>query len=177
MPEIRVSTPICENVKPLAEADALLEEQPRSLLHMAALAYARAGYGVFPCIPNSKDPATPHGFKDRTTEIATINRWWSKNPHYNVAVVPEDRGECVVDDDPRNGGDETLADLAARGLKLPKTRTIATPSGGQHLWFKGSLPGSTGKDGQQARPWLGHARARLLRAGAAILCDRDEEGL
>ena len=45
-----------------------------------ALAWA-AGYRVFPCNPVSKKPYTPHGFKDATTDEATIRGWWQKWPN------------------------------------------------------------------------------------------------
>ena len=33
-----------------------------------ALAYARRGWPVFPCLPGQKIPATKHGYQDATTD-------------------------------------------------------------------------------------------------------------
>ena len=53
----------------------------------AALAYAKAGWRVFPCIPGEKVPATSHGVKDATTDPAQIRAWWARNPGRNVAIA------------------------------------------------------------------------------------------
>ena len=39
-----------------------------------ALAYARHGWPVFPCQPGRKEPDTPHGFKDATTDPGPHHR-------------------------------------------------------------------------------------------------------
>ena len=47
-------------------------------LHAAAQAYAERGWSVLPCVPGGKEPdgaLAPHGFKDATTEPATICCW------------------------------------------------------------------------------------------------------
>jgi Bifunctional DNA primase/polymerase, N-terminal len=44
-----------------------------------ALDYAAQGRAVFPCRPGTKEPATRRGFKDATTNPATIRRWWLAN--------------------------------------------------------------------------------------------------
>ena len=114
--------------------------------HAQALAYARAGIPVLICIPNGKAPATPNGLKDRTTDEATINAWFAKGISYNIGVVPEDAGLCVIDVDPKNGGLDTWAALT-RDKPPHRTRTIITPSGGYHFYFYGSLPSSAGRLG------------------------------
>ena len=44
-----------------------------------------------------------------------------------------DRGGCIeLDDDPRNGGDKSLAELEKRLGPLPPTLTVGTPRGGKH---------------------------------------------
>ena len=52
-----------------------------------ALAYARHGWPVFPCQPDSKEPATRHGFLDATTDPDRIRRWWDRQPAANVAIA------------------------------------------------------------------------------------------
>lgn len=102
----------------------------------AALALAADGYPVFPVIPGGKRPATRHGVKDASTDPAQIRAWWRHSPTANVAVACGGTARLVVVDvDPRHGG--TTAALEARlGIRLPATRTVATPGGGLHLWFR-----------------------------------------
>ena len=45
-----------------------------------ALAYARRGWPVFPCQPGQKIPATPHGYRDATTDPEQITAWFSRHP-------------------------------------------------------------------------------------------------
>ena len=65
----------------------------------AALAYATAGWPVFPCIPGEKVPATSHGVKDATTDAAQIRAWWARNPDRNVAIATGAPGPDVLDID------------------------------------------------------------------------------
>ncbi len=107
--------------------------------HAAALAYARAGIPVFPCVAGGKRPATPHGFHDATTNEETINGWWSE-ADYNVAVEPERAGWAVIDID-RLEVPPQLAELATG------SRVVRTPRGGWHIYLAGSLPPTAGKLG------------------------------
>ena len=61
----------------------------------AALAYADLGYSVFPCAPGRKQPLTEHGFLDATTDVATIESWWTTHPSANIAVATA--GLVVID--------------------------------------------------------------------------------
>ncbi len=52
-----------------------------------ALKYAEMGWAVFPIKPPSaggrspgKEPATPNGFKDATTDRMKIETWWTACP-------------------------------------------------------------------------------------------------
>jgi hypothetical protein len=53
---------------------------------------------------------------------------------YNVGVACGN-GICVLDIDPRNGGDKALASLIEKHGELPKTWTVATGGGGTHYYF------------------------------------------
>src|SRR6266511_4297159 len=127
-------------------------------LREAALAYAAAGYEVFPLrgkLPRGNCPACeprspryrPHQARDCTCELchglyaatsdpARVARWWTRWPQANIgARVP--RSLFVLDSDPRHGGDRRLAELEARYGPLPPTRVSLSGrgDGGQHRWF------------------------------------------
>jgi hypothetical protein len=92
----------------------------------AALGYARLGYAVFPCHPGTKEPATPHGFKDATTDRKRIKRWWRQTPDANVGVNAE--GLLVIDID---GADNAWRQKDWRDA--PRSRT---PRGGTHIFYR-----------------------------------------
>jgi hypothetical protein len=101
----------------------------------AALAYAQAGWHVFPCRPGRKEPATTHGHRDAKTEVSQIVAWWRNSPNCNVGVSTGPSGLVVLDIDPRNDGDESLRRLA-EGLSVDlTTRTVRTGGGGEHRYF------------------------------------------
>src|SRR5947207_3140107 len=58
--------------------------------HIAAHDYASRGIPVFPCIPNAKQPATLHGFKDASTHPREIDAWFTDDPNRNLAFCPDD---------------------------------------------------------------------------------------
>jgi hypothetical protein len=127
-------------------------------LRDAALAYAAAGYEVFPLrgkLPRANCPACeprsphyqPHRAGDCTHELChglyaatsnpeRIGRWWARWPTANIGTrVP--RVLLVLDVDPRHGGHQRLAELEAEHGPLPPTRTSVSGrgDGGQHRWF------------------------------------------
>jgi hypothetical protein len=105
----------------------------------AALDYAARGFAVFPCWPMSKEPATKRGFKDATTNPATIRRWWLANPGYNVGIATGiASGVWILDVDGRDGA-TSLADLEAEHGPLPDT-LVSIASSGCHLWFRYTCP-------------------------------------
>lgn len=53
---------------------------PGALLASATWYATALGLPVFPCAPGGKRPATPHGFKDATTDPGQIRAWWRVNP-------------------------------------------------------------------------------------------------
>lgn len=113
----------------------------KNRLTTSALAYARMGLHVFPCVPNGKNPATKHGFKDATTDLAHIEAIWLNNPYFNIGICTgtELNGVIlvVIDTDPRNGAEATLAALTAKYGPFPKTAMVVTGrrDGGRHYYF------------------------------------------
>jgi hypothetical protein len=104
-----------------------------------ALRYARRGWAVFPCRTGSKEPATAHGVHDATTEAGRIERIWRRRPDLNVAVATGGRGPDVLDVDVAHGkpGLASLQAASRAGLVASPMGTVATPSGGLHLYFRG----------------------------------------
>jgi hypothetical protein len=127
----------------------------------AALDYAARGWHVLPLLPGTKRPAVPDhpaaactrtapacrqghaGWEQlATTDPAQIHTWWDDGGcGIGIATGPS---RLVVidldtakpgDTDPR-AGSAVLDDLATRaGERLVHTRTVATPSGGWHLYY------------------------------------------
>src|SRR5262245_4099309 len=129
----------------------------------AALAYARMGWSVFPLAPRTKEPLRgSHGFKDATTDPATIERWWQEHPDANIGLATTD--VVVLDIDPRNGGDYTLADLETEHGRLPHTVESVTGSGGRHIFFQ--LHGVPIRKGTHA---LGHGLDIKTDGGYVVL--------
>lgn len=113
----------------------------------AALAYAIRGWAVFPCLPGSKEPLTPHGFKDATTDAAIITAWWDTTPLANVAIACGASNLVVVDLDVKHGIDGRISwQVLCDALNEPKPETLCvnTPSGGVHLYFCGHAPSAVG---------------------------------
>jgi len=69
-----------------------------------ALAYAKQGIPVFPCQRKDKAPLTEHGFKDATTKLAQIKKWWARWPKAMIGVpTGPASGIDVVDLDVKPG--------------------------------------------------------------------------
>lgn len=120
--------------------------QPLSELHAEAQRLASNGVPVFPCLPDLKQPATPNGFHDASTDLDVINAWWTENPRYNIAFSPHTVGLGIVDLD----GEEGFASWEKwqdENTRLAPTYTVRTPRGGVHLYYRGILPASQSKLG------------------------------
>jgi len=123
----------------------------------SALDYANRGWAVLPihsieargctcgeqsCGRPGKHPRIKPGprFKDATTEGGVIQSWFRTWPHANVGILTGVRSAVVVlDVDPRNGGEASLAKLVATHGELPATVMSRTGGGGRHYFF--SHPG------------------------------------
>lgn len=95
----------------------------------AALWYAAQDLTVFPCRAGSKLPATPHGFKDATTDEGRIRAWWADMPAANIGVATGGLAD-VVDCDSWEGAD-AFADI---GEPPPLLGVSITPRG-RHYWI------------------------------------------
>jgi Bifunctional DNA primase/polymerase, N-terminal/Helicase conserved C-terminal domain len=113
-----------------------------------ALDYAAQGWAIFPCRPAAKEPATRRGFKDATTNPATIRRWWLAQPEYNIGIATGSLSSVLVLDVDGAVGATTLVGLEATHGPLPGTLTSITGSG-CHLWFRiaDDVPSSAGSVG------------------------------
>jgi hypothetical protein len=126
-----------------------------------ALAYADAGWPVFPQAPGGKAPAirnphpegSPeraacrgecgrdgHGLHDATTDPDKIRYWWSKDPDRNIGIATGAPGPDVVDIDVRESGTGMPAyqRLRQAGLLGGEKAIVRTPSTGLHLYFAGT---------------------------------------
>ena len=106
-----------------------------------ALETAEWGWPVFPCQPGRKTPATPHGYHDATLDPAQIERWFSSRPDLNLAVATGSPGPDVLDIDQRGeagDGFPAMGRLSAAGFLNGASAWTRTPSGGLHVYFRGS---------------------------------------
>jgi hypothetical protein len=104
-----------------------------------ALRYASIGWCVFPLGRGSKLPAIKggHGVKDASLCPDDIRAWGRLHPRANIGVAcGASSGIVVIDIDPRNGGHESLARLAAKGRILPGGPRARTGNGGTHHFFR-----------------------------------------
>lgn len=116
----------------------------------AARAATERGWPVFPLVPYTKQPAVPDWERVATCDPDVLVRWWATAP-YNIGVACGPAGLVVVDLDADHGhappepwaargvrhGRDVLALVAAdHGRTMPAdTYTVATPTGGAHLYF------------------------------------------
>jgi hypothetical protein len=106
-----------------------------------ALAYARYGWPVFPCLPGEKIPATRHGYRDATTDPQQITDWFGRGFLWNLAIATGAPGPDVLDVDqhgPAGNGYAAFAELRRAGLVDGAAAYVRTPAGGMHAYFTGS---------------------------------------
>jgi len=115
-----------------------------AVLPLHSLRNGRCTCGKSPCGPENrtagKHPATElvrHGVHDATKDPARIREWFARMPHANVGIATgEPSGFDVLDVDPRNGSDDTLADIIRMHGALPDTAMQLTGGGGYHYLFR-----------------------------------------
>jgi hypothetical protein len=106
-----------------------------------ALAYARRGWPVFPCLPGHKIPATAHGYKNATTDEQQITEWFGRGKQWNLAIATGTPGPDVLDIDQHGragNGYPGFARLRRAGLVNGAAAYVRTPAGGMHAYFAGS---------------------------------------
>ena len=107
----------------------------------AAIQLAKDGLAIFPC-GKDKKPLTPHGFKDASKNKPTIRNWWTRWSDAAMGVPTGEINDIVVldvDMDSERGldGEAALQALLTReDAVISTTRTVRTPRGGLHLYFK-----------------------------------------
>jgi Bifunctional DNA primase/polymerase, N-terminal/Protein of unknown function (DUF3987) len=113
--------------------------------------YTSMGWAVFPCFSHEPDPDAKKklakspliagGHNSASLDIKQIEEWLKKFPNcaWGVRTSAE---HGVMDIDPRNGGNETLAALEAEYGPLPLTPKVRTGGNGFHYWLK--FPAGTG---------------------------------
>lgn len=99
--------------------------------------YAEKGWRVLPIKEGSKAPPLIKNWQLLATDDSNqIREWWAKHPNANIGIATGlETGIFVVDIDPKNGGNESLAELLEKN-RLPETLTVRTGSDGRHIFFK-----------------------------------------
>lgn len=115
-----------------------------------ALAWAAAGFRVFPCRPvdwrladgiilKAKMPRVSWG-EEATTDATVINAWWDRWADSLPAIVLMNSGIVALDPDRHAGGPDGVA--AWRKLCVEndwddsKQPVVSTSGGGEHIYFK-----------------------------------------
>ena len=128
-----------------------------------ALAYAAIGWKVLPlwntdiqgrcrCGANHPDESgkpdptqvgkhpqgnlVKHGFSEATDNVVKIRAWYAEDPDAGVGIACAASGLVVLDIDPRNRGDQTLAQLETEHGVIHSDVIAKTQGGGEHRVFK-----------------------------------------
>jgi bifunctional DNA primase/polymerase-like protein len=105
------------------------------VLGQRALALARRGLWVFPCVAGAKEPATPKGCLDAATDPALIDHWWRQDPKFNIAIATGMRSHIFVLDIDGADAEAELRKLEGQNGELPPTVEAITARG-WHLYFE-----------------------------------------
>jgi hypothetical protein len=122
----------------------------------AALQYAQSGYAVLPlwwpinekqcacgnpnCRSVGKHPIgvlVPNGVKDATTDLATVQAWWTRYPQANIGIACGKISGIIVVDLDGEAGEATLARLKeTRGARPQDSGWQVITGRGRHLYYK-----------------------------------------
>jgi len=75
----------------------------------------------------------PHGLKDASADVETVNGWWQEYPKANAAVRTGDT--CWVVDLDGLDGIRAFNQLVDQQPDLPETPSTRTGGGGRHIYF------------------------------------------
>ena len=127
---------------------------PKSKLEWALYYAQRCGWPVFPLFEirdgictcragrdcgkrSGKHPRIKNGVHAATTDVGKIKEWWGKWPDANIGVATgRASGTLVIDDDPRNGSEDTAKTLKKELGCLPHSPKAHTGGGGIHYILK-----------------------------------------
>lgn len=102
----------------------------------AVRAYCALGWHCFLLAPNSKKPPMgTRGFLDATNNADELLAGLAREPRSNLGIATDPSGLAVVDVDPRNGGDVTLAEGVRDFGPIGRTPSVCTWSAGGHLYY------------------------------------------
>jgi len=148
------------------------------------------GWPVMPVKAHGKDPLTPHGVKDATTDERTILHWFERWPDANLAVATGAPGPTVLDVD-----NPDAAQFLLRTLEQAGAPEVATARG-RHLYYHGLAQGTVslgygelrGQGSYVVCPpsvhptgksyvWLVEPHRRLPAVPAVVAADRKTAGV
>jgi hypothetical protein len=107
-------------------------------LHQAARTYCLLGWSIVPAAAEGKRALVPwRRWQSQAPDLELIDRWWTRSPGANPAVITGRlSGVVVIDLDPRHGSEASLAELEQRAGDLPLHAVVETPSGGWHVYLQ-----------------------------------------
>lgn len=139
------------SIKVTQPSARLIEPIDQNSLKAAALAHAKNGFYVIPLIENSKRPLISDWQNRATTNPLQIHSWWTDHPNANIGIACEVSNLIVIDLDTSKGvvppspwsefgaknGEDVFKEICknAGDNQLFDTYSVATPSGGKHLYF------------------------------------------
>jgi hypothetical protein len=107
-------------------------------LHQAARAYCLLGWSVVPAAAATKRALVRwRQWQAQAPDLELVDRWWSRWPAANIAVITgRISGVVVIDLDVRHGAEASLAELEQQAGDLPWRAVVETPSGGWHVYVR-----------------------------------------
>jgi uncharacterized membrane protein len=119
---------------PLSMAFAVDHPMQRMIVGNYSYHYAKLGFRIFPQLFGH--PLVSDWMQQATANLKQIRTWWDDMPLADIGIATG-RNLVVLDVDPVEGGNESLAALERRHDHLPKTATVNAGGGGRrHLYFR-----------------------------------------